>query len=181
MLYLPAVTTRAVDVVVRPLVPADWPGVRQAYLEGIATGQATFEVDAPADFETWSAARLPICRFVAHPPHDEGDVLGWAALSPVSSRPVYRGVAEVGIYVAERARGRGVGRALLARLVEESEAHGIWTLQSSVFPENAATRTLHAAYGFREVGRREKIGRHHGVWRDTLLLERRSRRPELNS
>ena len=118
---------------------------------------------------------------MAHPTGDASDVLGWAALSPVSSRPVYRGVAEVGIYVAARARGQGVGRALMGALVAASEAEGIWTLQSAVFPENAATLALHAAFGFREVGRRERIGKHRGVWRDTLLLERRSRLPELNA
>lgn len=159
---------------VRALGPADWPAVRRAYEEGIATSQATFEVAAPGDYESWSTARLEVCRFVAHRQADTNDVLGWAALSPVSRRPVYRGVAEVGIYVAERARGQGVGRALMGRLIEASEEAGIWTLQSSVFRENVATRRLHAEFGFREVGYRERIGLHHGVWRDTLLLERRS-------
>ena len=163
------------------MTPEDWPGVRSAYLEGIATGQATFEETAPEEYAAWSASRLATCRLVAHPTGDASDVLGWAALSPVSSRPVYRGVAEVGIYVAARARGQGVGRALMGALVAASVAEGIWTLQSAVFPENAATLALHAAFGFREVGRRERIGKHRGVWRDTLLLERRSRLPELNA
>lgn len=161
--------------VVRAMRASDWPAVKRAYAEGIATSQATFETAPPEDYETWSAGRLPTCRLVAHPPDDWADVLGWAALSPISSRPVYRGVAEVGIYVAERARGRGVGRALMGALIAASEAAGIWTLQSSVFPENRATRRLHEEFGFREVGYRERIGLHHGVWRDTLLLERRSR------
>lgn len=161
-------------VLVREMVPEDWPAVRRAYDEGIATGQATFEVAAPTDHEAWSSGRLEVCRLVAHTRVDLSDVLGWAALSPVSRRPVYRGVAEVGIYVAERARGHGAGRALMRRLIAASEEAGIWTLQSSVFSENAATRRLHAEFGFREVGYRERIGLHHGVWRDTLLLERRS-------
>lgn len=173
--------SRLERVLVRPLLPEDWPGVRRAYAEGIATGHATFEVEPPDAFDVWSAGKLPVCRLVAHPEGNEAEVLGWAALSPVSSRHVYRGVAEVGIYVAEQARGRGVGGALMAELVATSEEDGIWTLQSAVFPENLATRRLHAAFGFREVGRREKIGKLHGVWRDTLLLERRSRRPELLS
>ena len=162
-------------VELRPLAPSDWQAVRRAYAEGIATSQATFETAPPDDYEAWSSGRLQVCRLVAHTPGDESDVLGWAALSPVSNRPVYRGVAELGIYVAERARGQGVGRALMKRLIAESESTGIWTLQSSVFPENRATRRLHAEFGFREVGYRERIGLHHGAWRDTLLLERRSR------
>ena len=166
--------------VLRAMEPGDWAGVREVYLEGIATRQATFETTAPADHETWSAGRLAIGRLVACAARAERGVLGWAALSPVSTRPVYRGVAEVGIYVAARARGNGIGRALLERLVTEAEAAGIWTLQSSVFPENAATLALHAALGFREVGRRERIAKLDGAWRDTLLLERRSARPELN-
>lgn len=148
----------------------DWPAVRAIYQEGIATGQATFETAAP-EWEVWDAGHRPDCRLVAR----QGEqVIGWAALSPVSRRAVYRGVAEVSIYVAETARGRGVGRALLAALIEASEAAGVWTLQASVFSENEASVALHLSWGFRVVGRRERIGLHHGVWRDTLMLERRS-------
>lgn len=148
----------------------DWPAVRAIYQEGIATGQATFETAAP-EWEVWDAGHRPDCRLVAR----QGEqVIGWAALSPVSRRAVYRGVAEVSIYVAEAARGRGVGRALLAALIEASEAAGVWTLQASVFSENEASVALHLSWGFRVVGRRERIGLHHGVWRDTLMLERRS-------
>ena len=149
----------------------DWEQVRSIYLEGIATGFATFETDAPT-WEKWDAGHLPKMRLVAR----EGDViLGWAALSPVSDRCVYGGVAEVSVYVGESGRGRGVGRALLEALIEASERNGIWTLQAGVFPENEASVRLHLRCGFREVGRRERIGRLHGAWRDTLLLERRSR------
>lgn len=148
----------------------DWPAVRAIYQEGIATGQATFETAAP-EWEVWDAGHRPDCRLVAR----QGEqVIGWAALSPVSRRAVYRGVAEVSIYVAEAARGRGVGQALLAALIEASEAAGVWTLQASVFSENEASVALHLSWGFRVVGRRERIGLHHGVWRDTLMLERRS-------
>lgn len=148
----------------------DWPAVRAIYQEGIATGQATFETAAP-EWEVWDAGHRPDCRLVAR----QGEqVIGWAALSPVSRRAVYRGVAEVSIYVAEAARGRGVGRALLAALIEASEAAGVWTLQASVFSENEASVALHLSWGFRVVDRRERIGLHHGVWRDTLMLERRS-------
>ena len=166
--------TAPILVAVRAMEPGDWPLVRRIYEEGIATAQATFETAAPLEYEQWSSVRLPVCRLVAHREGHHAEVLGWAALSPVSSRPVYRGVAEVGIYVADRARGRGVGKVLMGRLVAAAEEEGIWTLQSSVFPENQATRRLHADFGFREVGYRERIGLHHGGWRDTLLLERRS-------
>jgi phosphinothricin acetyltransferase len=149
----------------------DWEQVRAIYLEGIATGHATFETDAPS-WEKWDAGHLRKMRLVAR---NGDEILGWAALSPVSDRCVYGGVAEVSVYVGERGRGRGVGRALLEALVEASERNGIWTLQAGVFPENAASVKLHLSCGFREVGRRERIGKMNGVWRDTLLLERRSR------
>jgi len=152
--------------------PDDWPAVRTIYEAGIATGNATFQTEAPA-WDEWDAGHLTSCRLVAR---DEMDaVLGWAALRPVSARPVYAGVTEVSVYVAAHARGRGVGRRLLQALVAASEADGRWTLQAGIFPENAASVALHAACGFRIVGRRERIGRLHGVWRDVLLLERRSR------
>jgi phosphinothricin acetyltransferase len=150
--------------------PADWDRVRQIYVEGIATGNATFETDAPC-WEKWNAAHRPDCRFVAR---DAGEVVGWAALSPVSSRCVYAGVAEVSIYVGERARGRGVGRMLLRALVEASERVGIWTLQAGIFPENIASIELHRRAGFRSVGVREKLGCMDGRWRDVVLIERRS-------
>lgn len=154
----------------RALLPGDWPEVRRIYLEGIATKQATFQTEAP-DWVAWDAGHRPSCRFVCEA---AGAVLGWAALSPVSSRSVYAGVAEVSVYVAAAARGRKVGHLLLAALVEAAEADGVWTLQASIFPENAASLALHARLGFRVVGRRERIGRMDGHWRDTLLLERRS-------
>lgn len=154
----------------------DWGQVRSIYLEGIATGHATFETDAPA-WEAWDAGHLREPRLVAR---DGAEVLGWAALSPVSSRCVYGGVAEVSVYVGESGRGRGVGRALLEALVAESERRGIWTLQAGVFPENAASVRIHLRCGFREVGRRERIGKLKGVWRDTLLLERRSKKAGLS-
>ena len=157
-------------VTIEPMNATDWESVRAIYLEGIATGNATFEQTAP-DWASWDAAHRQACRLVAR---DGEEVLGWAALSRASARAVYAGVAEVSVYVAERARGRGVGRELLARLVGESEAAGIWTLQAGIFPENIASVRLHAAAGFREVGRRERIGRMNGRWRDTLLMERRS-------
>jgi phosphinothricin acetyltransferase len=161
----------ASDCAIAPLTPADWPSVRAIYLEGIATGDATFETAAP-DWPEWDAKHLPHSRLVAR---RAGDVLGWAALSPVSSRPVYRGVAEVSIYVAARARGQGIGKTLLAALINESERHGIWTLQAGIFPENAASIDLHQKAGFRLVGTRERIGQTPaGVWRDTVLLERRT-------
>ena len=153
------------------MVPADWPEVRRIYQEGIATNQATFETIVPATWESWVASKLPSGRLVAL---RDGRPVGWAALSAVSSRPAYRGVAEVSVYVAAAARGTGVGRALLHALVEASEASGVWTLQASIFPENAASVRLHEQAGFRVVGRRKRIAQHHGAWRDTVMLERRS-------
>lgn len=142
------------------------------YQAGLDTGQASFETEAP-DWPAFDAARLPDHRFVATEPAT-GAVLGWVAVSPVSTRPVYAGVVEHSVYVAPAAHGRGVGRALLAALIASTEAAGVWTIQSGVFPENVASIGLHAAYGFRVVGTRERIGRHHGRWRDVILLERRS-------
>ena len=149
----------------------DWEQVRSIYLEGIAAGNSTFETEAPS-WEKWDEGHLPFARLVMR---DEEEVLGWAALSPVSKRDVYRGVAEVTVYVTESARGKGIGRALLEALIAESEKNGIWTLQASIFPENTASVELHLKCGFREVGRRERIARLNGVWRDTLLFERRRR------
>lgn len=158
--------------VISPMIAADWPVVSAIYAEGIATGHATFETSVP-EWEAWNAARRPDCRLVARRGRN---VVGWAALSPVSSRAVYCGVAEVSIYVSARARGQGVGRTLLKALIETSEDADIWTLQAGIFPENEASIALHLTCGFRIVGRREKLGLHHGVWRDSLLLERRSSR-----
>jgi L-amino acid N-acyltransferase YncA len=156
---------------IEPMRADDWPAVRAIYLEGIATGNATFEQTAP-DWEKWDAGHLPGARIVAR--RDDGALLGWAALSGVSSRCVYAGVAEVSIYVAEHARGRGVGRQLMARLIADSEAAGIWTLQAGIFPENAASIALHQQAGFRIVGRRERLGQMNSRWRDVVLMERRS-------
>jgi L-amino acid N-acyltransferase YncA len=149
---------------------SDWEAVRAIYAQGIATGDATFETEAP-DWERWDASHLQEGRLVAR---SDGGVLGWAALSPVSSRCVYAGVAEVSVYVRDTARGMGVGRSLLEGLIRASEECGIWTLQAGIFPENRASVALHCSCGFREVGRRERLGQMRGVWRDVLLLERRS-------
>jgi L-amino acid N-acyltransferase YncA len=153
----------------------DWPAVRAIYEEGIATGLGTFETAAPS-WEQWDAARLPHSRIVAR----EQGVIGWAALSPVSQRSCYAGVAEVGVYVAASARGQGVGRALLEAIIESSEAHGIWTVQGATIAENAASLALQERCGFRVIGRRERIARLDGVWRDTVLTERRSMKVDAN-
>lgn len=150
---------------------SDWDAVREIYLEGIATGNATFEIEAPS-FDEWDAAHLKACRIVAR---EVDRIVGWAALSPVSRRAVYSGVAEVSVYVSTADHGKGIGRALLLRLIEESEQHGIWTLQAGIFPENVASTELHRRCGFREVGRRERIGKMGDVWRDVVLMERRTR------
>ena len=159
-----------VDYVIDQMNPGDWEQVRSIYVEGIGTGYTTFETVAPS-WERWDAGHLKIARLVAR----QGDkVLGWAALSPVSRRDAYRGVAELSISVTEESRGLGIGRALLEALIGESERNEIWTLQAAIFPENTASVKLHLRCGFREVGRRERIGKLNGVWRDTLLFERRS-------
>ena len=149
--------------------PDDWPAVRAIYEQGIATRQATFETAAPA-WEAWDAGHFAEPRLVAE---QAGEPVGWAALSPVSRRPCYAGVAEESVYVAEQARGRGVGRALLERICTDAEAAGIWTIQTSIFPENVASLELHRRCGFRVVGTRERIAQLDGVWRDTVLMERR--------
>jgi len=154
------------------MTPADWPSVREIYQQGIDTGLATFETQAPS-WEAWDNAHLTVARLVAD---SVGITAGWAALSPVSRREVYRGVAEVSVYVAADFQRQGLGKALLASLVVDAETNGIWTLQAAMFPENDATVRLHRSCGFREVGRREKIGMLNGVWRDTVLYERRSPR-----
>ena len=152
------------------MVVNDWPRVRAIYEEGLATGDATLETRAP-EWEAWNAGHCQSPRLVALL---DGVVAGWAALSPVSARAVYRGVAEVSIYVATDARGRGIGRGLLDALVAASESRGFWTLQASILADNTASVGLHEQCGFRVVGRRERIGQRNGVWRDTILLERRS-------
>ena len=159
------------DTDIVPMTAGDWPSVAEIYASGIATGHATFQTSIP-EWTLWDASHLKSCRLVARA--DDGTIEGWAALSPVSSRPVYAGVAEVSIYIAESARGHGVGRRLLEALIAESEKDGRWTLQAGIFPENGASVALHLSCGFRIVGRRERIGCMNGVWRDNLLLERRS-------
>ena len=151
----------------------DWPAIRAIYEAGIRSGDATFETEAPS-WQEWDAAHLSGHRLVAR---SDGAVVGWAALSPVSSRRVYAGVAEDSVYVAPEAQGRGVGRALLTAIVEGAERAGIWTVEAGVFPENAASLALHARCGFRRVGVRERLGKLGDVWRDVLLLERRSATP----
>ncbi len=155
----------------RLLQPADWPAVVEIYWDGMRDGLATFETETPS-WDAWDAGHLAGQRLVAEV---LGEIVGWAALSAVSQRRCYLGVADVSVYVAREARGLGVGRRLLEGLVAGSEAAGIWTIQASVFPENQASLALHGRCGFRVVGRRERIARRDGVWRDTVLLERRSR------
>ena len=155
---------------IEPLGAGDWPAVAAIYEAGIATGHATFETTVP-DWPAWDAAHLADHRLVAR---DDGRVVGWVALAPVSDRRAYVGMAEDSIYVAPDARGRGVGRALLTAVIASAERGGIWTIQTGIFPENQASLRLHQACGFRMVGVRERLGRLHGRWRDVLLLERRS-------
>jgi L-amino acid N-acyltransferase YncA len=158
------------SVEISRLTRRHWEQVRRIYLEGIATGLATFEVNSPS-WESWDAEHLACCRLIAC----EGEVVrGWAALSPVSARSAYAGVAEVSVYVGQEHRGAGLGQALLEALIVESEKNGIWTLQAGIFAENAASLALHTRCGFRIVGRRERIARLQGRWRDTILMERRS-------
>lgn len=155
---------------VRPMAARDWPAVRTIFVEGIATGLATFETEPPS-WPEWDRAHTPDHRLVAH---HEGEVLGWAACSPMSSRCVYAGVLELSLYVAHAARGQGVGHALLRQLIASTEADGVWTLQAGIFPTNAASLALHERHGFRRIGVRERVGRLGDQWLDVVLVERRS-------
>lgn len=156
----------------RPMDARDWPEVEAIYAAGIAQGNATFETSAPT-WDAFNASRLADHRLVAH---DGDEVLGWVAASPVSTRPVYAGVVEHSVYVSPAHTGRGIGAALVDALIESTEAAGIWTIQSSIFPENTASLKLHERAGFRTVGVRERIAQHRGIWRDTILIERCSAR-----
>jgi phosphinothricin acetyltransferase len=156
---------------IRTMTKNDWPSVSRIYAEGIATGFATFETSIPT-YDDWDKAHLKSCRLVAVM---GDDVLGWAALSPVSSRCVYGGVGEVSVYIAEKNRGIGIGKLLMDRLIDLSEKEGLWTLQSGIFPENKESIRLHEKVGFRRIGKRERIGQLKGRWKDNLLFERRSK------
>ncbi len=149
----------------------DWKSVAAIYAEGIATGVATFETNIPT-YESWDKAHLQTCRLVAT---KDDSILGWAALSPVSSRCVYGGVAEVSVYVSQSSRGKGIGKQLLMHLIQQSEEEGIWTLQSGVFPTNHGSIKVHKAVGFRQIGIRERVGKLKGKWMDNVLFERRSK------
>jgi L-amino acid N-acyltransferase YncA len=157
-------------VTIEKLRPQHWPEVARVYEDGIATGNATFETEVPA-WEAWDSFHLPEHRFVAL---RDGTVVGWAAVSPVSDRCVYGGVVENSVYVAETVRGQGVGQRLLEELIASTEAAGIWTIEAGMFPENEGSIRLHERVGFEVVGRRKRLGKLGGEWRDVLLLERRS-------
>jgi len=163
------------DFEIRELSSSDWPAVERIFAEGISTGHATFEA-APPTWQQFDGGRVGHSRLVAV--DEAGPIVGWVAASPVSSRPVYSGVVEHSVYVSEAARGRGIGASLLEAFLASAEANGVWTVQSSIFPENTASLVLHSRFGFTEVGRRDRIakmthGPRAGQWRDTLLLERR--------
>ena len=159
------------EITINELSKEDWKEAERIYREGIETGQATFETETP-DYDEWDAKHIRTCRLAGR---CNGRLMGFVVLSPTSSREVYRGVAEVSIYVSEEARNKGVGKALMKAIVETSEVHGFWTLQSSIFAENQVSIALHRAFGFRELGRREKIAKRNGTWRDTVIMERRSK------
>ena len=159
------------ELTIEKMKNEDWPAVKNIYQEGIATGNATFETNAP-EWEEWEKNHLQDCRLVAK---SGSEVVGWLALSPVSNRCIYRGVAEVSLYIKSSARRQGVGKSLLKAAIEESESMGIWTLQAGIFPENVASIALTKACGFREVGYRERVGRINSIWRDVILMERRSK------
>ena len=158
------------NILFRNLIEEDWGQVSEIYRQGLDTGNATFASEVPS-WNEWDKGHLQACRLVAE---GDGIIAGWAALSPVSSRCVYGGVAEVSIYISNKFKGRHIGSMLLEKLVAESEEKGFWTLQAGIFPENKASIIIHERAGFRKVGFREKIGQMKGVWRDTVLMERRS-------
>lgn len=162
---------KKINMEIRKLQAEHYPQVAAIYLQGIATRLATFQTEA-TDWATWDSSHLLIGRIAAF---ENNDMVGWAALSPVSSRCVYAGVAEVSIYIADNYRGKGIGKALLLNLIEESEAEGLWTLQSGIFAENVSSIKLHEQCGFRMIGYREKIGKKDGIWKDNIILERRSK------
>lgn len=158
------------QILIRPMATTDWKSVSRIYAEGIATGYATFETQVPT-YDAWDKSHMPSCRIVAV---EQETILGWAALSPVSSRCVYGGVAEVSVYVEQHSIRKGVGRYLMEALIQKSEKEGLWTLQSGIFPENKGSIRLHEKVGFRYIGKRERVGNRDGVWKDNLLFERRS-------
>jgi phosphinothricin acetyltransferase len=160
------------NIKLRPLKKEDWPAVAEIYKQGIDTGNATFQTDIPT-WEAWDSGHLKICRIVAN---NDDEIIGWAALTQVSGRCVYTGVAEVSVYVASSYKGQKIGTKLLESLISQSESEGFWTLQAGIFPENIASIKLHEELGFRQLGFREKIGKMNGIWRDTILLERRSKK-----
>lgn len=162
---------QSTDIIIRPMEAIDWPSVAKIYAEGIATGFATFEQGIPS-YETWDSAHMKTCRLIAE---QDDSILGWAALSPVSSRCVYGGVGEVSVYVGQNSRGLGVGKLLMESLIKKSEQEGLWTLQSGIFPENKGSIKLHEQVGFRFIGKREKVGKLDGIWKDNVLYERRSK------
>jgi L-amino acid N-acyltransferase YncA len=168
---LPCSPNTKITMEITPLLPHHWNEVEQIYLAGIASGNATFETKSPG-WDAWNEKHISSCRLVAL---EENKAIGWAALSPVSSRCVYAGVAEVSVYIHPEHHGKKIGQRLLEQLVIESEKENIWTLQAGIFPENMASISIHKKCGFREVGRREKLGKMDGRWRDVLLMERRSR------
>lgn len=159
-----------INIFITEMKKEHWPEVEAIYLEGINTKNATFET-ASAGWDKWNESHLDICRFVLK---QDNNIIGWAALSPYSRRQVYRGVAEISIYIALSAAGKGFGTLLLKKLITASEVNGIWTLQAGIFPENIASIIIHKKSGFREVGIRKKLGQMDGIWRDVVLLERRS-------
>src|ERR1700678_4400600 len=170
-MYMTRVIIDMVNIKITALLPEHWPAVKTIYEEGIATGDATFQTGAPS-WEEWNRSHLGHSRLVAIA---DGEVIGWAALTPVSGRCVYAGVAEISVYIAPEHRGKKIGETLLEALVAESEKNGLWTLQPGIFPENIPSLKIHEKTGFRLIGFREKIGQMKGIWRDTVLLERRSK------